>query len=96
MPAAISLVHADIAATVSASNRTEIRGRDTQGATPNPSLDVADTPTVRLAASDPWWNLSLGYSAVAIAPDLEIGLDPQLLQSADIGVIGTTAASGSD
>lgn len=75
------------AGTLDVSNKTEIRARATQGAPPpNPSLDVADGPVARLRLTDRRWDFTLGYSALALLPDLEIGVSPQLLQSGDARV----------
>jgi hypothetical protein len=84
-------VLADYSGTLDLSNRTEVRGRYTQGTTvspaqgapPNPSLDLADTATTLLRARSRVSELSLGYSVLGILGDVEVGGAPQAIQSAD-------------
>src|ERR1017187_5457894 len=80
---------ADYAGTVEVANRTEVRGRSTQPAQPNfpsVSLDLADTPSLRLGLSDRRWKYTLGYSATALLADAELGAGaaPQVLQTATL------------
>ncbi|HEX8790757.1 MAG TPA: hypothetical protein VF765_07380 [Polyangiaceae bacterium] len=85
--AAIVLAAHDFAATFDASNRTEVRGRETQGAPPpNPGLDIVDAPALALHAKNGIWDLGLGYAALALLPDVEVGVTPQLTQTADASV----------
>lgn len=90
MPLAAALVLAapdfqGFAGTFDVSNRTEIRARATQGAPPpNPSFDLADGPMARVGVRDRRWEFTLGYSALALLPDVEVGISPQLLQSGDV------------
>jgi hypothetical protein len=82
-------VLADYSGTLDSSNRTEVRGRTTQGVTttptqggtssptpagpPNPSLDVADIATILLRARSRASELSLGYTVLGILGDVEVG-----------------------
>jgi hypothetical protein len=85
--AALVLAAPDFAATLDVSNRTEVRARGTQGAPPpNPSFDLVDTPLARLRASNRRLELTAGYSIMALLPDVETGVSPQLLQAGDVGV----------
>jgi hypothetical protein len=89
--AATAAVHlfADVSGTIDLSNRTEVRGRDTspvgQG-TPNPSLDLVDTASARLAMTNRRWAYNFDYSAMAMSLDAEQAITPQLLQTADASV----------
>ena len=73
------------AGTVDLSNRTEVRARDAQGQVPNPSLDLVDLPTARFALRDHTWDTTLDYSALAVLPDVQTTLQPQVVQFGDVG-----------
>jgi hypothetical protein len=79
------VVLADYAGTVNLSNRTEVRGRHTQGADPDPSLDLVDIPAARIDIRAHRWNYSLGYSAAIVLPAVQEELVPQVLQFGDVG-----------
>jgi hypothetical protein len=89
--AAAAAIHllGDVAGTFDLSNRAEVRGRTTQSTPsyggPNPSLDLADTPSLRLNLSTRSWEGTLGYSAMILVPDAEVGITPTLIQSGDVG-----------
>lgn len=85
LQAAALLLYADYAGTLDVSNRTEVRVRHTDGAAPDPSLDLVDTPIARLSVAAHQWEYTLGYSAVAVAPDVEAQVLPQLSQYGDVG-----------
>jgi hypothetical protein len=79
-------VLADYAGTMEVSNRTEVRGRVTPGlAQGAEGVDLADIPAARFDLSDRRWRYTLGYRATAMLPDLELGVTPELINSADIG-----------
>jgi len=75
-----------IAGTVDLSSRTEARARDAQGAVPNPSLDLVEIPTAHLALRERTWDTGLNYSALAVLPDVQTQLLPQIVQFGDVGV----------
>jgi hypothetical protein len=75
-----------LAGTVDLSNRTEVRARDAQGAVPNPSFDLVDIPTAHLALRERTWDTGLNYSALAILPDAQTQLLPQVVQFGDVGI----------
>ncbi len=79
------VVYADYVGTVDVSNRTEVRARHTEGATPDPSFDLVDTPTARVGLRDHQYDYTLGYTAVTVAPDIQTQVAPQLFQYGDVG-----------
>jgi hypothetical protein len=90
---AILALAADIAATLDLSDRTEVRARSLQqggtvsGSGPGLSplgVDVATLGDLRLRATDRRWDYSVAYSVSLIAPDIELGLTPQVLQLASV------------
>jgi hypothetical protein len=81
--AAYVLADTAYAGTATLSDRFEVRGRDTAGVL---GVDLADVPTAHLGVTNRRWEYTLDYSALAILPDVELGVSPQLLQSGDIGV----------
>src|SRR5437899_5093363 len=64
MPSVVLL--ADYAGTVNLSNRVEVRGRHTDNANPDPSLDLVDVPRARIDLKGHHWEYSLGYSAMIV------------------------------
>ena len=84
MHLAAAYVLADTAYAGSAefANRVELRGRDTQGAA---GVDAVDVPSAHVGVSTRRWDYLLDYSAVAMLPDLQLGVSPQLLQIGDLG-----------
>jgi hypothetical protein len=81
----LHVAFAEYVGTVDVSNRTEVRVRHTQDVVPDKSFDVVDAPTARVELEDRVWSHTLGYTALAAAPDVQAGLSPQLIQSADLG-----------
>jgi hypothetical protein len=81
--AAYVLADTAYAGTANLSNRVEVRGRDTSGVI---GVDLADTPTARVAVTNRRWEYLFDYSASAVLPDLELGVSPQLIQFGDLGV----------
>ncbi|HTQ46646.1 MAG TPA: hypothetical protein VMI75_28025 [Polyangiaceae bacterium] len=81
--AAYVLADTAYAGTATLSDRFEVRGRDTAGVL---GVDLADVPTAKVVVTNRRWAYQLDYSALAMLPDVELGISPQLLQSADLGV----------
>jgi len=91
MIAAVVLA-ADIAATLDLSDRSEAHVRATQQ-TPAPAtslpavgFDLSTQPEAHLHVYDRRWDLTVGYSAAVLAPDLELGFAPLVLQTGSVGV----------
>ncbi len=95
---ATAVLVADVASTLDLSDRSEVRARSTlqtsaNGApatsapgAPQLGVDVVTTPEARLHTSDRRWDLNVGYSAGLIAPDVEQGFTPQVLQTGSVAV----------
>jgi hypothetical protein len=83
LAAAYVLADTEYAGTADLSNRIEVRGRDTAGVL---GVDLVDVPSARIDVTNRRWEYLFGYTANALLPDLELGVSPQLLQSADLGV----------
>lgn len=71
------------AGTANVSNRVEVRGRETNGVA---GVDFVDVPSAHIDVTNRRWEYLLDYAANAMLPDLELGVSPQLLQLADVGV----------
>jgi hypothetical protein len=92
---ATAVLAADIAGTFDLSDTSEVRVRSTPqmglagsqvpaGTLPEHGIDLFTRPEAHLLASDRRWDYSLSYAASFIAPDLEAGFTPQLLQLASV------------
>lgn len=83
LPAAYVLADSAYAGTTELSNRVEARGRDTAGSV---GVDLVDVPRAHIDVTNRRWEYLFDYVANAVLPDLELGVSPQLLQIADVGV----------
>jgi hypothetical protein len=87
---AAAVLAADIAGTLELGDTSEVRVRSTPalgssgvtapGTAPARGIDFFTRPDVHLTATDRRWDYSVLYAASFIAPDLEAGFTPQLLQ----------------
>jgi hypothetical protein len=84
---AAAVLAADLSTTLDLSARSEVRLRSTQspGVTTPLGVDLLEQPVARVLASDRRWNLTLGYSAQLLLPDVEMGLAPLVLQTGTVG-----------
>ncbi len=78
------VVLADYTGTLDVANRTEVRGRITEGFQQNPGIDVVDSPSARVRIANRDWEHSAGYTPFLIVPDLELGWQPQFLHAGDL------------
>jgi hypothetical protein len=94
---ATAVLAADIAGTLDLADTSEVRVRSTPalgfaGATAPPNtppahgLDVITRPEAHLHLGDRRWDYAISYSASFLAPDLEAGFTPQLLQLGSVRV----------
>jgi hypothetical protein len=85
--AATALIHlfADAAGTIDLSDRTEVRGRSSQGVLPNPALDVANTATGQVNLTDRLWTFNLGYSASLLEADVAPAPAFMVMQFGNLG-----------
>jgi hypothetical protein len=83
LAAAYVLAQTAYAGTADLSNRTEVRGRDAQGVV---GVDLVDVPSARVDVTNRRWDYRLDYSVVAMLPDVELGISPQLMQLGDLGI----------
>lgn len=78
-------VHADVAGTLTVSDRSEVRLRLYQGET-QPGVDTVNAPGVRLDMAGERVSYSLAYSPSLTLVDMELGLDPLVFQTVSAGM----------